>query len=95
MIAVTERAKKALLAKKLGAGIVDADVGLRLASLPHGTLLFVSDRAKAGDDVVKYRESIVLLVDPPTSAFVVTGRTIDCRRSEAGRIDMAGHADAA
>lgn len=87
MIEITERAKKALLAKKLDTGIVDLDVGLRLASTTDGTLVLVLDRAKAGDHVVKYGNSTVLLADPATTASVITGRIVDCRSAE-GRVEI-------
>jgi hypothetical protein len=82
MIAVTGRAKKALLAKRLDAGVVDVDVGLRLTSATDGTLLLVVDRARAGDHVVVYEDAIVLLVDGATAAVVSPGRMLDCRRSD-------------
>jgi hypothetical protein len=88
MIHITDRAKQALLHKKLLASIVDRDVGLRLASASDGTLLLVPDRAKAGDEIVRHEDSAVLLVDPQIVAFLLTGRTIDCRRTEDGRVEM-------
>lgn len=88
MIHVTERAKEALLDKKLSKNIVDPDVGLRLASGPGGRLGLVAGRKKAGDEVVRHRDSTVLLVDPEISALVLTGRTIDCRRCGAGRVEL-------
>jgi hypothetical protein len=88
MITITERAKKALLAKKLAAAIPDVDVGFRLTSAPDGAIVLDTDRAKPGDDVVAYRASTVLLVDAPTAAFVVAQRIVDCRRSEAGRLEV-------
>jgi hypothetical protein len=88
MIAITERAKKALLAKKLDAGVVDLELGLRLASAPDGTLVLMLDWPRAGDHVVTYRESTVLLADPDTAAFVTVGRTVDCRRTTEGRVEI-------
>lgn len=88
MIEITERAKKALLAKKLEAGIVDVDVGLRLTSAADGTLMLVLDRAQAGDHVVTYRDSTVLVTDPTTAAAVSFGRMLDCRRSAEGRLEI-------
>jgi hypothetical protein len=87
MIAVTERAKKALLAKKLATGVADLDVGLRLMSATDGTLMLVLDRAGAGDHVVKYAQSTVLMIDRATAAFVSAGRIVDCHRNE-GRIEI-------
>jgi hypothetical protein len=88
MIAVTERAKKALLAKKLAAGVADLDVGLRLTSATDGTLLLVLDRATDSDHVVTYGDSTVLMTDHATAAFVTAGRIIDCRKNDEGRIEI-------
>ena len=88
MIVITERAKKALLAKKRAAGVVDLEVALRLASAPDGALVLMLDWPRAGDHVVTYKESTVLLADPDTAAFITAGRTVDCRRTTAGRVEI-------
>jgi hypothetical protein len=86
VVHITDRAKEALLRKKLLANIVDRDVGLRLAAGPGGQLGLVPDRAKAGDEVVTHKDSTIFLVDPQMSALVIAGRTIDCGR-DASRDD--------
>lgn len=88
MIHVTERAKELLLNKKLSANLDHHDVGLRLAVRPNGHLGLVADREKAGDQVVRHKDSTVLLVDPEISAFTVTGRMVDCRRAPDGRMEL-------
>lgn len=88
MIHVTERAKDALLSKKLSANIADPDVGLRLASNTEGKLALLADREKAGDEVVRHKDSTVLLVDPEISSLILTGRTVDCRRTDDGRLEL-------
>jgi hypothetical protein len=88
MIHVTERAKELLLDKKLSANLQQREIGLRLAVRPDGHLGLVADREKAGDQVVKHKDSTVLLVDPEMSAFAVTGRTVDCRRAPNGRMEL-------
>lgn len=88
MIHVTERAKDALLNKKLSANIADPDVGLRLASDTEGKLALLADRVKAGDEVVRHKDSTVLLVDPEISALILTGRMVDCRRADDGRLEL-------
>lgn len=85
MVHVTDRAKDALLQKKLEANIHDPEIGLRLAAHPSGTLGLVVDRAKAGDQVVRHRNSTVLLVDPQISDLVVASRMVDCRETDGGR----------
>lgn len=88
MVHVTERAKEALLQKKVAANLDRPDIGLRLAARPGGQLGLVADRAKAGDHVVRHKDSTVLLVDPQISELVITGRAIDCRRTHDGRVEL-------
>jgi hypothetical protein len=88
MIHVTQHARDALLNKKRLANIADPDVGLRLASSPDGKLGLVADRQKAGDEVVRHKDSTVLLVDPGMSALVLRGRTVDCRQSDDGQEEI-------
>jgi hypothetical protein len=88
MVHVTERAKEALLEKKAAANLDRPEIGLRLAERPDGQLGLVADRAKAGDQVVRHKDSTVLLVDPQISELVVTGRTVDCRRTRDGRVEL-------
>ncbi len=88
MVGVTERAKEALLQKKLSANIRNPEVGLRLATAPSGRLTLVADLVKAGDQVVKHKESTVLLVSAELSEMVLAGRTVDCTDTEDGRSEL-------
>jgi hypothetical protein len=78
MIRVTERAKEELLQRKRSAHIHDPEAGLRLARTRSGNLALVTDRMKAGDQVVSYRESTVLLVQAELSELVLAGASVDC-----------------
>ncbi|MBI1735499.1 MAG: hypothetical protein HYR51_10025 [Candidatus Rokubacteria bacterium] len=88
MLHVTERAKEALLEKKRSANIGNANVALRLAPLSGGRLALVADSPRAGDQVVTYKESTVLLVDAELSGSILAGRTVDCRPAEDGRLEV-------
>lgn len=88
MVIVTERAKEALLRKKVSAKIEDSEVGLRLATAAGGQLVLVADKAKAGDEVVTYKDSTVLLVDREMSALVLGGRIVDCKKTDDGRLEF-------
>lgn len=88
MVHVTERAKDVLLQTKAAANIQDPNVGLRLTTEPSGKVTLVVDRPKLGDEVVTHNDSTVLVVDPDVSAFVLTGRTIDCRETDRGRFQL-------
>jgi hypothetical protein len=88
MVNVTERAKEELLRKKVSAKIDDTEVGLRLATAVGGQLVLVADKAKAGDEVVTYKDSTVLLVDREMSALVLGGRTVDCKKTDDGRLEL-------
>lgn len=88
MVHVTERAKDVLLQRREAANIQDPGVGLRLTTETGGKVTLVMDKAKAGDEVVTHKDSPVLMVDPQVSAFVLAGRTIDCRETEGGRFQL-------
>lgn len=88
MLHVTERAKEFLLEKKLSANIHNAHVGLRLASVPGGKLALVADSPKAGDQIVTHKESTVLFVDAELSGSVLAGRTVDCKKTENGKLEV-------
>jgi hypothetical protein len=88
MVQVTERAKEVLLQTKLSARIQDPAVGLRLASAPSGSLALVADRVKAGDQVVKHRDSTVLLVQAELSELALAGATVDCTETSDGKREL-------
>lgn len=88
MVNVTERAKEVLLQQKVSHDIHDAAIGLRLATTADGRFTLVADRAKAGDEVVTHKDSTVLVVDPQVSALALAGRTVDCRESDDGRLEL-------
>lgn len=79
MIRATERAKEELLRRKRSAHIHDPGAGSRLASTRGGNLALVTDRMKAGDQVVKCQGSTVLLVQAELSELLLAGATIACR----------------
>jgi hypothetical protein len=87
MVHVTERAKEVLLERKRSANVNDPGVGLRLARSSGGKLALFADRMKAGDQVVKHKDSTVLLVDAELSELVLAGRTVDCTE-RGGRADL-------
>jgi hypothetical protein len=87
MVSVTERAKQQLLGRKLSANINDPEMGLRLARGPAGKLALFADRVKAGDQVVRYQDATVLLVDVELSEFILAGGTVDCAPN-GGRTDL-------
>jgi hypothetical protein len=87
MLHVTDRAKEVLLRKKL-AHVRDSAMGLRLASPGPGRLALVADRVKAGDQVVRHGDEPVLLVAAELSELVLAGKTIDCRPTEDGALEL-------
>jgi hypothetical protein len=88
MVHVTERAKEALFRRRASLNLDSRDTGLRLARGPGGHLRLVVDRMKAGDEIVRHKESAVLLVDSEISAFVVAGRSVDCRQARDGTEEL-------
>ena len=87
MLHVTDRAKQLLLRKKR-ALVPDSGMGLRLASPGPGRLALVADRMKAGDQVVRHGDELVLLVAAALSELVLAGKTIDCRPTEDGALEL-------
>jgi hypothetical protein len=81
MVHVTERAKEVLLERKWSANIDDPGTALRLARGPGRKLALFADRMKAGDQVVKHKDSTVLLVDAELSELILAGRTVDCTQT--------------
>lgn len=88
MLHVTERAKQALLEKKLAANLSNVNVTLRLASLAGGRLGLVADSPRAHDQVVTHKESTVLLVAAELSESILAGRTVDCREMDNGKLEV-------
>lgn len=88
MVHVTERAKEVLLQRK-PPHLPEREAGLRMvlrtAFAPSRRLSLVTDRVKAGDQVVTHKDSTVLLIDARLSALVLSGATVDCRDAEDGR----------
>jgi len=88
MVHVTERAKEVLLQRK-PSHLPEREVGLRMvlrtAFAPSRRLSLVTDRVKAGDQVVTHKDSTVLLIDARLSELVLAGATVDCRDAEDGR----------
>jgi len=84
---VTERAKEVLRRKKR-AQVHSPEMELRLASVGYGRLGFVASRMKAGDQVVLYQDEPVLLVDAELSELVLAGKTVDCRETDDGSVEL-------
>jgi hypothetical protein len=87
MLHVTERAKEALHRKKR-AHVLNPEMGLRLASSGYGRLGLVASRVKAGDQVVLYQNEPVLLVEAALSELVLVGKTVDCRETDDGSVEL-------
>lgn len=87
MLHVTERAKETLHRKKR-AHVPSPEMGLRLASSGYGRLGLVASRMKAGDQIVLYQDEPVLLVDAELSELVLAGKTLDCRETDDGSVEL-------
>jgi Fe-S cluster assembly iron-binding protein IscA len=67
MIIVTENAKEAL--KRISPQVVDrSDAVFRLVANKSGQLALIVDSERENDQLVKYREAIVLVIDKEVSA---------------------------
>lgn len=88
MLHVTERAKEALLEKKLAANLSNVNVTIRLAPLAGGRLALVVDSPRADDQVVTHKEATVLLVGAELSESILAGRTVDCRKADNGKLEV-------
>jgi hypothetical protein len=87
VVHVTERAKQVLLERKRSANLNDPPMALRLARRAGGKLALFADRMKAGDQLVKHKDSTVLRVDAELSELILAGRTVDCGQT-GGRADL-------
>lgn len=88
MVNVTERAKEVLLQRKpphLPERAAGLRMVLRTAFAPSRRLSLVTDRVKAGDQVVTHKDCTVLLIDAKLSELLLAGATVDCRDAEDGR----------
>jgi Fe-S cluster assembly iron-binding protein IscA len=77
MVIVSERAKERLLEQKQAANLDGEAVGLRVAPDPSGQWMLVADHAREDDQIVEYRGSTVLLVDPVAQS-ALDGVRVDC-----------------
>lgn len=88
MLTVTERAKETLARLKVQADIRDDEVGLRLSlaasdGVGHGQFGLSADRPSAGDHVVEYAGSKLLLVEEEL-ADALSDATIDAEATGEG-----------
>lgn len=77
MVTVSERAKETLFEQKQAADLDGEDVALRVAAGPTGEWTLVADYPHDDDQVVEYRGSTVLLVDPAVQT-ALDGVRLDC-----------------
>jgi Fe-S cluster assembly iron-binding protein IscA len=77
MVTVSERAKERLPEQKQAANLDGGAVGLRVAAGPSGQWMLVADHAREDDQIVEYRGSTVLLVDPVAQS-ALDGVRVDC-----------------
>jgi Fe-S cluster assembly iron-binding protein IscA len=83
MVTVSERAKERLLEQKQAANLDGVAVGLRVAAGPSGQWILVADHAREDDQIVEYRGSTVLLVDPVAQS-ALDGVRVDCLETTEG-----------
>jgi Fe-S cluster assembly iron-binding protein IscA len=83
MVTVSERAKERLLEQKQAANLDGEAVGLRVAAGPSGQWILVADHAREDDQIVEYRGSTVLLVDPVAQS-ALDGVRVDCLETTEG-----------
>jgi Fe-S cluster assembly iron-binding protein IscA len=83
MVTVSERAKERLLEQKQAANLDGEAVGLRVAAGPSGQWILVADHARKDDQIVEYRGSTVLLVDPVAQS-ALDGVRVDCLETTEG-----------
>src|SRR5262245_59542560 len=87
MLTVTEQAKERLLEQKRDANLQGEAVGLRVAAAPTGQWMLIADHAREDDQVVEYRGSTVLLVDPAAQS-ALDGVRVDCAQTTEGDIEL-------
>jgi Fe-S cluster assembly iron-binding protein IscA len=87
MVTVTERAKERLLEQKRDANLKSEAVSLRVAAAATGQWMLVADHAREDDQVVEYRGSTVLLVDPVAQS-ALEGVRVDCAQTAEGDSEL-------
>src|SRR5215471_14934608 len=87
MVTVSERAKEQLLEQKQAANLEGEAVGLRVAPGATGQWMLVADHAREDDQVVEYRGSTVLLVDPVAQS-ALDGVRVDCVETAEGDTEL-------
>ena len=87
MVTVSERAKERLLEQKQAANLEGEAVGLRVAAGPTRQWMLVADHAHEDDQVVEYRGSTVLLVDPGAQS-ALDGVRVDCVETTEGDTEL-------
>jgi Fe-S cluster assembly iron-binding protein IscA len=86
-VTVSERAKEELLEQKQAANLEGEAIGLRVAAGPNGQWMLVADDAREDDQVVKFRGSTVLLVDPLAQS-ALDGVRVDCIETTEGDTEL-------
>jgi Fe-S cluster assembly iron-binding protein IscA len=87
MVTVSERAKERLFEQKEAANFGGAEVALRVAAGPTGQWMLIADHARDDDQVVDYRGSTVLLVDPVAQS-ALDGVQVDCVETTEGDLEL-------
>jgi Fe-S cluster assembly iron-binding protein IscA len=87
MVTVSERAKEELLEQKQAANLEGEAIGLRVAAGPTGQWMLVADHAREDDQVVEFRGSMVLLVDP-VAQNALDGVRVDCVENTEGDTEL-------
>src|SRR5438309_10252146 len=87
MVIISERAKERLLEQKQAANLGGEAVGLRVAAGQTGQWMLVADHAHEDGQVVEYRGSTVLLVDPVAQS-ALDGVRVDCGGTTEGDAEL-------
>jgi Fe-S cluster assembly iron-binding protein IscA len=87
MVTVSQRAKEELfeelLEQQQAANLEGAAISLRVAAFPNGQWVLVPDHPREDDQVVEFRGSTVLLVDPVAQS-ALDGVRVDCVETTEG-----------
>ncbi len=85
---VTERAKEALLRKKVAANMIGRDVGWRITHDAGGTWTLFPDRPGPDDQVIEHGGTIVLMFGPPVREVLDQGSKVDCLPNAQGEDEL-------
>jgi Fe-S cluster assembly iron-binding protein IscA len=90
MINLTERTKQELAKHLTWASFGNPEIGLRLIHTEHNQFAVIPDYAKEDDEIVEYKSSKVLLIDP-ILAQLLEGVTIDYQETTEGACLLIWH----